>query len=281
MKSIAFGLFAAILVPMVHTRSACLLAQDAPAVATGNKTSRLIVGHPFSAIKFAHRVKVLPNGRQQFLRNERYPMRIARDAGGRLMMQGRNSDDLAPECDRLDLLVPPPCPAWRVFVIDPVAHTVTHWPEGEIAAHGAVEYPLTPARLEEVADSTSSMPSLGPEFSQEDGKITKLDLGNRDIEGISAHGLRWTLRYDVNQDGQIVQRTRIHEVWASAEMQIIIRVIDGDPNGEETVWGLEKISLAPDGALFRPPEGYDMTHREYSDLWAAGDFEKLKTWFEK
>jgi len=85
----------------------------------------------------------------------------------------------------------------------------------------------------------------------------------------------------MNQDGQIMQRTRIHEVWASAEMQIIVRVIDGDPNGEETVWGLEKISLAPDGALFRPPEGYDMTHREYSDLWAAGDFEKLKTWFEK
>jgi hypothetical protein len=275
----AFGLLANLVVMIALTKSACLAAQDATAVSAG--TSRLIVGHPFSATKFAHRVKVLPDGKRQFLRNETYPTQIARDANGRLLMQGRHSDNLAPECDRLDLLVPPPCPAWGVFVIDPVANTVTHWLEGEIANHGAVVYPLTPARLEDAIDWTSSLPALGPDFSDEDGKMTTVDLGIRDIEGIQAHGVRWTLQYDANQDGQVVKRTRIHEVWASAEMQLIVRVIDGDPNGEETVRGLKKISLAPDAALFRPPDGYAMTHRQYSDLWAAGDFRNLKTWFEK
>ena len=179
------------------------------------------------------------------------------------------------------MLIPPPCPAWGVSVIDPIAHTVTHWPEGEIADHGSVVYPLTPARLEEASDSTWTMPVLGPDFTEDDGKVTTADLGSREIEGVSAHGMRWTLRYQANQDGQVAQHTRIYEVWTSEEMQLILRVVDGDPKGEETVWGLERISLAPDATLFRPPEDYQMTHREYSEKWSAGDFENLKTWFEK
>ena len=73
--------------------------------------------------------------------------------------------------------------------------------------------------------------------------------------------------------------TRIHEVWTSVPMQLIIRVIDGDPNGEERVWGLEKVSLAPDLELFRPPGGYEMEHRSADEN--DGDYEYLKTWFEK
>ena len=71
----------------------------------------LVVGHPFSAIKYARRVRVLPDGKQQFLSNERYPIRIARDADGRLTMQIIDTAGLYPECDRLDILVPPICPS--------------------------------------------------------------------------------------------------------------------------------------------------------------------------
>ena len=286
MRIMPLGLLASLVVMMALTRNACLAAQDASAIAADGETSRVIVGHPFSAIKFARRVKVLADGKQQFLRNERYPSRIARDADGQLMMQETYSaDNLPRECDRLDLLVPPPCPAWSVFVVDLVAHTITHWGEGEIADHTAIDFPLAPARLEEAADSTSLMPVLGPDFTDEDGKMSTLDLGSRGIEGIQAHGERWTLRYEANQGGQIAQCTRIHEVWTSAEMQLIVRVIDGDPNGEETVWGLERISLAPDAALFRPPEGYEMEHRMSArwspmiDHFISGNFESLHQWF--
>jgi len=181
-----------------------------------------------------------------------------------MMEKQRRNDNLPPECNRLDLLVPPPCPAWGVVVLNPVARTVTHWGLGEHMSPGSVEYPLTPPRLEEAVDSTASMPTLGPDFNEEDGKVSMMDLGERDIEGIPAHGERWTLLYE-GQNGQIVQRTRIFETWTSAEMQLIIKVIEGDPKGEEDVWGLERISLTPDASLFQPPDGYEMTHRPYSD----------------
>lgn len=292
MRIVAFSPFPGLVVAMALARNPCLVAQDAPAVAASNETSRLIVGHPFFAIKYARSVKVLPDGKQQFLRNERYPDRIARDADGRLMMETAESipsGDLLPDCDRLDMLVPPVCPADNVFVIDPVAHRVTHWIAGERSGHGAVDFPLTEARLDQAADLTTMLPGLGPDFTDEDGKVSTADLGDREIEGVAVHGVRWTLRYDVNQDGQTVQRTRIHEVWTSAEMQLIIRVIDGDPKGEESIWGLEKISLKPDPALFQPPDGFEIEHRTPGQLlrWGVSggrseyDFEQLKSWFEK
>lgn len=265
MKITGFAPLAAFFALIALPHPTLLAAQDAPAAAQGTNAAAslitrhpLITGHPFSAIKYARRFRVLRDGKLQFLRNERYPTRIARDADGRLMMQVIRTDDLGPECDRLDLLVPPVCPAWRDFVIDPVAHTVTHWGEGEMSGGGAVDFPLTEARLEQAEDSTSVLPGLGPDFTDEDGRVSKVDLGEWEVEGIPAHGVRWTLRYDENQDGRAVHRTRIHEVWASAEMQLIVRVIDGDPYGKETVWGLEKVSLSPDPALFRPPDGYEI-----------------------
>jgi len=226
-------------------------------------------------------VRVLADGKEQFLSNEHYPAQIARDLQGRLMMQDKRSDDLPPECNHLDMLVPPDCPAWGVFVIDPVAQTDTHWVQGERGFHGAVDFPLTPARLKEAAETTSSVSQVGPGFSDEDGKVTRRNLGERNIEGISSHGVRWTLRYDANENGKTVRRRRIHEVWTSTEMHLVVRVIDGDPNGEETIWGLEKISLSPSPALFQPPDGYELQHRQELDTWGAKDFDVLKTWSEE
>jgi hypothetical protein len=282
----ASGLFPSLVMAMALARNPCLPAQDAAAAAVDGGQAQLITGHPFTAIKYARRVKVLPDGKLQFNRNQRYPARIARDNDGRLMMQRILSDQLQSECDHLDLHIPPICPDWDIFVIDPVAHTVTHWPAGEFGAHGAVDFPLSPQRLQETSDVTASLPALGPDFTEEDGKMRTLDLGDREIEGIQAHGVRWTLDYDANdQAGRTVHRTRIHEVWTSAEMQLIVRVIDGDPNGEETMWGLEKISLAPDDALFRPPDDYKMQHRMSAqwdgrvDQFVHQDFEFLHEWF--
>jgi hypothetical protein len=69
-------------------------------------------------------------------------------------------------------------------------------------------------------------------------------------------------------------------------MQLIIRVIDGDPNGEETVWGLEKVSAAPDASLFQPPNGYqsqdhcmDRRMSPQCDGLTQSDFEVLHQWF--
>src|SRR6516165_9183623 len=126
---------------------------------SGNSAG-LIAGHPFSAIKFARQIKILPNGEQQFIRNERYPIRIARDAEGRLMMQEQSTDDLDPDCDHLELKVPPVCPAWSVLVIDPIANTIAHWPEGEWAAHVWIDFPLSQDRLERAVHATAEPPDV-------------------------------------------------------------------------------------------------------------------------
>jgi hypothetical protein len=272
----------ALITPAALTQPAATPAPIAPQPLSG-AIPQLITGHPFTAIKYARRVRVLPDRKLQFIRNERYPTRIARDADGRLMMQVQviQSDHLFwPECDRLDMPVPPACPDWRVFVIDPVAHSVSHWQEGERGGKEAATFPLTQSRLDEAADVTSALPALEPDFSLEDGEVDKVDLGDETLEGIPVHGARWTARRSVNQDGHTVYRVRIHEVWTSKEMQLIMLVIDGDPNGEEKVWGLEKISLAPDASLFRPPDGYGTHHISNADtLLGTDDFEDLKSWF--
>jgi len=261
-------------------------AQDMSTVATGANVSSLIVGHPFTAIKYARRVRVLADGKSQFVRNVRYPTPIARDANGRLMMQDLNLESVATECLWLDAPIPPVCPNREVFVVDPVANTWTHWVEGDSAHRAAIKFPLTPERLKEAVTSTTLLPALEPSFTDQDGKIRTVDLGDREIETIPAHGFRWTLLFDDNQDGHTVRRTRIREVWTSAAMQLILRVIDGDPNGEETVWGVERMSAVPDASLFQPPNGYqlqdhcmDRRMSPQCDGLTQSDFEILHQWF--
>lgn len=283
-KAIPYPLIAVITVsallciPGLWAQDSALAPSSKPA---NNAAVTLVLGHPFSAIKYAWQVKILPDGKVKFIQNERYPTRIARDTEGRVMMQMIHSDRLLPECDHLDLLVPPVCPVWGVFVIDPVAHTVTHWPEGVRAGRASVDFPLFETRLEETAHATAELPEVPPDFTDEDGRVTTADLGDQMIEGIQAHGIRSTLQYTKRGDsGQKINVTRIHEVWTAPEMKLIVRVIDGDPTGVETLWGLEKVSLAPDPSLFQPPADYEKEHR-HSDEGTIYDFEYLETWFSK
>jgi hypothetical protein len=248
------------------------------ASASNDSGATFVAGHPFSAIKYARRVRVLPGGKQQFLGNERYPRRVARDADGRLMIQEIDSDNLPSECDKLTVVVPPVCPAWDVFVIDPVARMAIHWVEGEIAGHVALQMPLSQVLFDQAAHTTSDIPDPAPNFTAEDGEVRTVDLGDKEIDGVPAHGARTTLRYARVESGRSIDVIRIHEVWIAAEMKLIVRVIDGDPNGEETVWGLEKISLEPSPSLFRPPQDYEV-QRSTTDRWAIHDLEYLESWF--
>lgn len=176
--------------------------------------------------------------------------------------------------------IPPACPSWDVFVIDPGSRLVTHWPDGELAAHVAVDMPLSQEHLELAARLTSEIPNQEPEPDTDATRVSKEDLGDRVIDGIRAHGLRTTITYPVGHSRNQVPTSRIHELWISPELKLIVRAIDGDPNGVERIWGLEKISLEPDPSLFVPPDGYEMQHQK-SDTWAEQDFEELKSWFEK
>jgi hypothetical protein len=253
--------------------------QEAATESGGNLVKAPVVGRAFSATKYAKLVSVLPDGKRHFIRNERYPTRVARAADGRIMMQSFG-DDVSSECDRPTMRIPPPCPYWNVFVIDLSSHLVTHWSDGEFAAQIAVDFPLSQERLELAARLTSEMPNLGPDPDTDATKMSKEDLGDRVIDGIRARGVRTTITYPVGHSGSKVPTALIHELWIAPEMNLIVRVIDGDPHGLERIWGLEKISLQPDPSLFLPPHGYGMQHQK-SDWGAYHDFEELESWFEK
>ena len=81
--------------------------------------------------------------------------------------------DVSSECDRPTMRVPPPCPAWNVFVIDPSSQLVTHWPEGEVAAHVVVDMPLSEEQLESAARLTSEMPNVDPDIEADAVNVSK------------------------------------------------------------------------------------------------------------
>ncbi len=102
-------------------------------------------------------------------------------------------------------------------------------------------------------------------------------LGKRSFKGVQATGIRTTVTR-AGPDGK--PASTIHEVWTSAKMRLVLRVVDGDPQGEETVSGLTAISLSPDAKLFQLPEGRSLRHWEERDTrgFADADVRNLGEW---
>jgi hypothetical protein len=225
---------------------------------------------------------MLPGGKQQFLRNEQYPGKLARDSEGRVRV--KFVDETQGQCDQPAMIVPPPCAAWSAVVFDPILAKVTHWGEGEIAAHVAVVIFPAVAQIVEAEVATSNLPEDCGVQAENGAEVTTQNLGNKVIDGISATGARVTSVIPAGHFGNKDPITRIHEVWTSTETKLVVKTIDGDPNGEETISGLDHVSFAPDAALFQPPEGYEIQVRnepEFLGRFFDGDLHELAKWFVK
>jgi hypothetical protein len=77
MKHALIGALISLTLPLAETAPA--VGQEREATANSHVSadhgSSLVLGHPFAAIKYARRVRVLPDGKHKFIRNERYPTR--------------------------------------------------------------------------------------------------------------------------------------------------------------------------------------------------------------
>ena len=241
--------------------------------------SAVVTGHAFSAMKYARRVKILPDGKQQFIKNEIYPTQIARDAEGRIRIEP--IVDPQPECDQPTSLVPPPCPYWSIIVFDPTKQVITHWHTSEPAGHGAVAIKLSASQVDDAENSTTAMPVDLREPAPDEAKATTEKLGDKTIDGVRASGVRITTVFPAGYSGNKTPVTKIHEVWRSAEMKLVIKIIDGDLNGEATIAGLDHVSLQPDPALFQPPDGSRVQIRAESgdSVYADRDITLLVEWF--
>ena len=254
---------------------------DQPVAAASNPdtTSALAVtGQPFSAIKYTRTVKIMPDGKR-VIKSERYSIRLARDTDGRVLVEGA---DPPVECEGPGLLVSLKCGYASIIVFDPMTRTIAHWGVGEIAGQQAVVIKLSAAQFEEVERLTLNVQKDASETDQEEREVTREDLGQKEIEGVSATGVRWTTAIPTGVPGQKATITHIHEVWTSTDLKMVIKVIDGDPRDEETITGLEHISRVPDLSLFHPPDGYEIwdwkvSHWIHSST-ADGDIRDLVEW---
>lgn len=143
--------------------------------------SDAVRNEPFSAESYVRIMKMVPDGKQQFIRNGRYPIRLARSSEGRVRLD--IVPNPPPECDHLAVLVPPPCPNWAVVIFDPRAQTTTRWERGERGYHGPVVVKLSASQLGDEEGSTLKLPAQPTIGSVEDPKIIFTSIGQREIDG--------------------------------------------------------------------------------------------------
>lgn len=245
-------------------------AQKDPFVASSTTPSKLsttpVIGQPYSATKYVRTVKTLPNGRQVTI-NEGNPWKVARDAQGRVVV------DHQPECP-LD----PPARAWcgthEVILFDPKARTITPWLWGANAGPGATLGKITAAQLEEAVTklAVEEKPSE-PGWPQP--SVTTEDLGQQVIEGVPVNGVRTTTVVSTGYSGNDAPITTNREVWTSAEMKLVMKVVTTDPRTGVRTVGLEDFSRHAGPALFRPPANYALNSTKYTGTLADNYVKKL------
>ncbi len=233
-----------------------------------------ILGQPFSAIKYSRTVKIMPDGTQQVIRNEQYSVQVARDAKGRVLLQ-TGPFELAGECNQQDFPKSPKCAGWGMLLYDPGTQTMNHWAVvGPKFVFYQVIIQMTPVQVAEAEELTLNIHQNMNQPEEEDSSVTWESLGQKQIEGVTATGVRTTTEQLPESSGKAPSKT-IHEVWVSQEMKLVLRVIDGDPHGVETISGLEHLSLSPDPSMFIPDGGVVMRFG-LSDLpgeaYSGGEF---------
>jgi hypothetical protein len=216
--------------------------------------SGVIKDKPFSATKYFRRIQITEDGKDKILA-ERHRVYLARDEVGRIRIQtsaGKwESVWLAP--------LTPDYPIQAITVVDPMNSHLTGWLIGESAAKGFVVFKLSGSQLKEALDLTAEIPLDRGLANVEKSHVKVEQLGEMQIEGVTASGIRYSTVLMHTVDGQPVRTRKIHEVWTSEELHLVIKVIDGDPRGEETVCGLEKISMQANPGVFEAPESYPAT----------------------
>jgi hypothetical protein len=230
-------------------QSASTGSQSQERLATGGLISSLlaapVVGESYSAVQVHGRVQTLADGSTVSHHGHHF---VARDAEGRVHVEVRMAEGQNGEPDTV-----------MVFVMDPVAHTITTW------LSGAPSHPPNNTKVATVfkipaAENRPAAPAAKPnpsESSRPQPIITTEDLGTKQIQGLEVSGKRTTTIVPAGRSGNSAPITKTHEIWTSADLQLVVKQEWNDPRSGKRTVELEKISrTAPDPALFRVPPGY-------------------------
>lgn len=238
---------------------------------------RTVIGRPFEAIKYRRIVKMLPGGKQAIV-DESNVMQVARDSEGRVRIETAAE---IPECEQLASHALEKCPDRQVIIFDPSAQVITHWIEGNWATHGAVVIKISSRQFEDVEESIRSFDENPKDSDTQEEDVRVQDLGQKIIEGVRATGIRKTTVHPAKSSGNNPATATIHESWKSEDLDLPIKIVDGDLQSEVAISGLEHIQLTPDASLFLPPAGYSViTWNDRSEL-ADKDLIYLADWAVK
>jgi len=107
----------------------------------------------------------------------------------------------------------------------------------------------------------TSAPILPPQ-SQRPKPVIE-DLGTLTIEGVEAHGRRWTTTTPAGEIGNDQPLVSTQEDWFAVGPGLIVRSVQDDPQQGKRTTELVKLDPGePAPALFQPPEGYEVVTEE-------------------
>jgi hypothetical protein len=144
-----------------------------------------------------------------------------------------------------------------VFVMDPVAHTLTTWvvnAPNQTRAAAVFKIPASTTRTESAPDSHDLSDTTHPQPI-----VNVEDLGTQSLDGLTVAGKRTTTIVPAGRAGNSAPITKVHEVWTSPDLQLVIKQHWTDPRSGEKTVELENIARSnPDPALFHAPAGYEI-----------------------
>jgi hypothetical protein len=198
-------------------------------------SARPVTGSPYTADAVTETTQVLADGNRI---ERRTTASVARDSKGRVR---REQQDLPLG----GLVVESPL----VTISDPVAGTHTTL---DSQRHVAFRARMLPASA---AGRGRSPAARGGPPDAVDVKTER--LGERDIEGVRAEGVRTTTTIPINAIGNQAPITTVSERWFAQELQAIVLTRRSDPRFGDTVYRLVNIVRAePPASLFDIPGDY-------------------------
>jgi hypothetical protein len=198
-----------------------------------------VVGQPFSAEQVMKKGKTLQDGVNITHFGHHF---VARDSAGRVRVEQPCGCDPAHE----QLI--------EVYVVDPVAHTMTKWRLGGNSPKIAYVSKLPEEKARAVVAARVPEGSGRPQPI-----ITTEELPVTMIDNLPMKVVKTTTIVPAWRSGNDAPITKVHELWTSEELKLTFMEQWEDPRmGVRTV-GLANFSRAePDPALFRPPAGYQL-----------------------
>lgn len=156
--------------------------------------------------------------------------------------------------------------AQTIALTDPLAHTravlrakwktatVTHMPERFVA---------TPEMEVRMAEARAKHEAEMKERAAEPNRPGRQDLGEQNIAGVAAHGMRTTIVIPAGREGNDREIKVVREVWEAVDLHIIVAMTTDDPRRGKVAMEVSDLQTSdPDPELFRIPADYKVFNRE-------------------